>query len=183
LATRLVVGFSGRSKSGKTELSKTAARYLSAGVASFGDAVRSEASFRNLDSTDPSVLIALGSELVENDLVPFCRKVLAQAGWPSREIVFLDGIRHIAVVDAIKRLVAPIDFRLVTVMADWATRVRRFSSEKPNSITLAELDASAVYQDAEALAGLSDYAIANNGNDLEIIASLVETILNWKSSW
>src|SRR5207237_1082407 len=78
----LVMALSGRIGSGKTTVSTEVARRLGWVRTSFGDYVRSLARSRGLDDSRET-LQPLGASVLNEGVEPFCRAVLAQAGWTS----------------------------------------------------------------------------------------------------
>lgn len=121
-----VLAISGAIASGKT----TIARYVASAVGwpwtSFGAYVRAEAERRGFPDDRPT-LQRLGDELVAHGIESFCRAVLVAAGWSPGSPAVLDGVRHVAVVQALRDLVAPQPLVLVyvTVPADVrATRLQ-----------------------------------------------------------
>jgi transcriptional regulator with XRE-family HTH domain/dephospho-CoA kinase len=121
----IVLGLSGRSGSGKTEVSKAIAHDLGWNRASFGDYVRSFARSQGLDPSDILVLQDLGEKLVRQGAEQFCQSVLTHFNWKSGEPLVIDGVRHEEIAIALSRLVAPLDFRLVHLDVDDETRTGR----------------------------------------------------------
>lgn len=183
MPTVLIVAFAGRSKSGKTRLATQVARQIGAGFGSFGDVVRREAETQHLDPTNPDVLIALGSQIVKERCDWFCRTVILDAGWPSSEMILLDGIRHVKVVEAVKKLVAPAQFRLVMVSASVDSRLRRFQAAGPvRQTTLAQIDAHAISGETDALSRIADYQADGDGDDAGVVGTLTTVIAGWRST-
>src|SRR5262249_10188002 len=121
----IVLALSGKIGSGKTTLSQELADALGWRRASFGEYVRAYAKSQGLDEKSRDVLQAVGQSLVEKDVVDFCRSVLAHFGWTSGEPLVIDGVRHAAVVDALRQIVAPLDLRVVFVDINEKTRLKR----------------------------------------------------------
>jgi cytidylate kinase/transcriptional regulator with XRE-family HTH domain len=121
----IVLALSGKIGSGKTTLSQELADALGWKRASFGEYVRAYAKSQGLDENSRDVLQAVGQSLVEKDAVEFCRSVLAHFGWTSGEPLVIDGVRHTAVVDALRKIVAPLDLRVVFVDVSEKTRLKR----------------------------------------------------------
>src|SRR6266542_5536438 len=133
----IALGFAGRMASGKTTISLEVATRLGWPRVAFGDYVRSTAIHRSVPS-DGASLQALGERLIEEmGWLAFCQAVLSQATWrPGRSIV-IDGIRHVEVVDALRRLVAPAAFCLVLVEVDELTRNERAAQRDVRDPSLA----------------------------------------------
>jgi hypothetical protein len=180
LSTRLVVGFAGRSKSGKTRLSAQVAQETSAGVGSFGNAVRAEARARHLDASDFEVLMELGARLMAEDRERICQVVLSEGGWPDREIVLLDGVRHLSVIKTVKRIIAPAAFRLVVVDTSPESRRKRFQqAHSASSTTLEQIDIHPVSSEVDALSQIADYHADGETANLSVIATIASLISKW----
>jgi len=121
----LVLGISGAMGSGKSLVGKAVAETLGWPCASFGEYVRTFARTQGLDDSNRDVLQDLGELLVETDARQFCRCVLAQLNWKSGEPLVIEGVRHKQVADALRKLVAPMDFRVVYLEVDEETRKAR----------------------------------------------------------
>ncbi|MGQ0777904.1 MAG: AAA family ATPase [Pseudonocardiales bacterium] len=101
-----VIAISGQIGSGKTTLTRALARQLGWPAASYGDVVRIEATARNL-IPDRQTLQAIGAELAA-DWPEFTRRVLQHARWQPGRPAIIDGIRHIAAVEHLRREVGPV---------------------------------------------------------------------------
>lgn len=121
----VVLGLSGRSGSGKSEVAKAIATNLGWHRASFGDYVRSFARSKGLDESNVRVLQDLGQALVRQGAEQFCQSMLAHFHWKSGEPLVIDGVRHEEVALALRRLVAPLDFRMIYLDVDDETRTTR----------------------------------------------------------
>jgi len=120
----LVLAFSGKIGSGKTTLSQQVAAALGWKRASFGEYLSTFAKSQGLeDSRD--VLQELGESLVSRGPDDFCRTVLAHFGWTSGEPLVIDGVRHVAIFEALRRIVAPLELRLVFINVNEDTRLKR----------------------------------------------------------
>jgi dephospho-CoA kinase len=119
------LGIAGPSGAGKTTIAEAIAAGLHWRYASFGDYVRTVAKSHGLDPTSRDVLDALGQELVAENVEHFCRSVLAYFGWESGEPVVIEGIRHKVVTEALRRILAPMDFRLIYLDVDKDIRHER----------------------------------------------------------
>ena len=133
----LVLVFSGQIGSGKSKLSSEVARTLSWSYASFGNYIRSIAHSQGLDETR-EVLQELGEGLVKKGAEDFCRALLAHYNWRSGEPLVLDGLRHKEVADALRRLVAPLEIRIVFLEVDEKIRKARLATEKQRDFEMFE---------------------------------------------
>jgi dephospho-CoA kinase len=131
-----IVGVAGAIGSGKSEVSRTLARELGATRLGFGDFVRREAEARVVEPTREN-LQELGEQLIDelgaSELV---RRVLADA--PPAELVVIDGVRHLAVDEALKELAT--EYFLVFVEVDDDTRRKRLTEREGHEADLAALD-------------------------------------------
>jgi len=140
----IVLGFAGSIASGKSTLSSKVAEALHWPRVSFGDYVRSVARLRGFPELR-EVLQAVGAELVEDDIEQFCRAVLAQVNWQPGQPLVIDGIRHVAVLTALRQLVAPMELYLIFIVVDESVRAVRLlerGKSNPTSYQLLELNST-----------------------------------------
>lgn len=109
--TSWILAFSGPIQSGKSTVSEELGRILRVPVASFGGYVRDQAKARFTESTsagpveDRRRLQELGQELLDtHGAEKFCRSVLIAAGWTEGQSLVVDGVRHTAILKALRRL-------------------------------------------------------------------------------
>lgn len=134
-----VLGFSGGIKSGKSTVSEAVALGTECPRVSFGGYVRTVTRQRGLEGTRENWQ-AVGESLIQEDVKQFCASVLAQADWePGRPLV-IDGIRHLVVVETLKQMVAPSDFKLVYISTEDALRAERHQESAPNQPSLPILE-------------------------------------------
>jgi len=120
----VVLAFSGRIGSGKTTLSRQVAKALGWKRASFGEYLRDFAKGQGLDPSR-DVLQELGETLIHKGVDDFCRSLLTHFEWHSGEPLVIDGVRHAVVVKALRKLVAPLELRLVFVEVAEKERLKR----------------------------------------------------------
>jgi len=120
------LGLAGRIGSGKTSLSAELSVRLDCPRASFGDFVRTVAEQRGLDAGSRDVLQALGDELIAEGWEPFCRGVLALAGYESGAVV-IDGIRHHEAAATLRRILSPVQLYVVGVSSPDEDRLLRLA--------------------------------------------------------
>ena len=113
----IVLGFAGKIASGKSTLSKEISQHLGWQYISFGDYVRTVARSRNLEESR-EVLQNLGASLIDLGVEKFCQSVLAQVNWKPLQPLVIDGIRHVEVVKILRRIISPLEFRLVFICID-----------------------------------------------------------------
>lgn len=135
----VVIGFSGKIGSGKTAISSELARSMGCHRVSFGEYVRSVARQRGLLESR-EVLQSVGEALLTSDAEGFCRAVLAQSNWERGLSLVIDGVRHQQVVDVLRRLVAPMRFVLVFVVADDQLRDSRLSTRSVGASISMEIE-------------------------------------------
>ena len=126
--TGVVISLAGRIGSGKTSVAVALAHRLGWPRVGFGDYVRSEATRRGLDPGSREVLQELGERLLRQDLDGFCGAVLGQAVRASGSGLIVDGVRHIAVLDALHRLLSPSPVRLIYLAASDEARQLRLAA-------------------------------------------------------
>lgn len=122
-----ILGFAGRMASGKTTISQHVAQVLGWRWAGFGAYVRAEARRRGWAETR-EVLQHISDELLADGLTPFCRAVLADAGWSPGQGLILDGFRHVDAVQAIRDTIAPQQLILVFVATPEQVRLERLTA-------------------------------------------------------
>ncbi len=157
-----VVAFSGRIASGKSTISQGVATTLGWPRASFGDYVRETALSRGFDPEDRSVLQEIG-ELLVRDPDVFCRSVLARFGFVHGQGFVIDGIRHLEVLEELRRAVAPQEVCLIYVEAPETAIHRRLMEERVED---GKIDAweqhSTETQVQGSLAGLAELVVQNS---------------------
>jgi len=117
-----IVALSSRMGAGKSTLARALAEEFCWPRVSFGDYVRGVARDRGMDESLPT-LQNLGEVLVEADAGSFAAAVLSSVNWKSGAVV--DGIRHVEVLDAIRRVVSPLPVFLIYVHSEESSRIRR----------------------------------------------------------
>lgn len=172
----LVIGFAGKIASGKSTLSAEVAKALGWPRASFGDYLRIVAKSSGL-AESREVLQEIGASLVAKDVEGFCRAVLTHYQWSAGEPLIIDGIRHAEVADALRRLVAPLELRVVYLEADEATRrarLRQSDGDWPNKLQMVESH-STEEQVKDRVPALADMRLPGNKPVVELVA----TVVNW----
>jgi len=172
----LVLGFAGKIGSGKSTVSAEVARTLGWSRASFGDYLRTVAKSNGFGESR-EVLQELGASLVEKGVEEFCRAVLAHYQWNAGEPLVVDGIRHAEVVEALRRLVAPLELRVVFLDVDDNTRrarLRGIDEDIPKKLELVEAH-STEEQANERLPALADLRLPGD----KPVQQLVSTVVNW----
>jgi dephospho-CoA kinase len=154
----VAVGVSGRIGSGKTTLAEALAHRLGCSHASFGEYVRSVAKDRGARGDDRRVLQDLGDELISAGWESFCSAVLEDAGYSGGSIV-VDGIRHLEAIEALKRAVDPVPWRLVAVNVEPGRRGQRLHDRGVNAAGVSEADAHPNESEVDAVLKRADYEV------------------------
>lgn len=172
----VVIGFSGKRGSGKSTISRQVSEALDWPRAGFGDYVRAEANRRGLDHKIET-LQAVGESLIHTGPETFCRVVLLEAGWEPNISLIIDGIRHVEVVTALRKIIAPVDFRLVHITVEEPMRESRLiRRDSVNGESIRRYDRhSTEAQVATALPELADLVL--DGSDEE--SGIVGKIVRW----
>lgn len=110
-----VVGFAGRAGSNRSTVAKTCSEMANVPMASFGDFCEL-ATTMFLNTEDRSAQQLVGEALVKrpND---FAAALLRSVDYQPGGALIVDGVRHVEIVDALKRLVVPAEMNLVFVYA------------------------------------------------------------------
>jgi cytidylate kinase len=133
-----VIGFGGQIGSGKTIVAVNLASKLNCPVASFGSYVRKVASDRGL-STRREVLQELSIELLASlGAEGLTQNVLTSSGWDRKHSLVVDGIRHSAIVAALKQQVSPLPFLLIYL--DVSAKVRGSRLVVRDNLSAKEID-------------------------------------------
>jgi dephospho-CoA kinase len=171
-----VLGFAGKVGSGKSTVSARVAEALAWPRASFGDYLREVARSKGLDGSR-EVLQELGASLVQSGPDEFCRALLTHCGWSAGEPLVVDGIRHEEVANALRRLVAPLELRLIFMETDDRLRHERLRErDSATSEKLERIESHSTEQQAkERLAGVADLCLQGD----RPLSELVSTVLNW----
>jgi len=146
------VAIAGRIATGNSSVSTDLASRLGWKRASFGDFVRSVAAQRRLEPTR-EVLQKIGEELEALDPAAFCKDTLTFASWNNGDPVVIDGIRHVRILENLKKIVVPQRLLFVYLDAEDATRKARFAKREST--------------DAEGLT-----AVESHSTELDVISKL-----------
>src|SRR5262249_44326598 len=119
-----VIGLSGRLGSGKSSMASLLAERTGWPTAAFGDYLRHLASQRR-SGADRVSLQLLGDQQIALGWDRFCSSVLTYFNWKPGQGLIVEGIRHIAAVDALSNLIAPQRLFLVYLALDETVRRNR----------------------------------------------------------
>lgn len=138
-----IIAFSGSSATLKTTLGRKLAQELGWKFVSFGDYVREQAKERGLSNPSREDLQIVGQQLVEADILGFCRAVLETAHFSPGDRLIVDGVRHTEVLRAISEISGGQPIRLIYLHASMIVREARYSEHNQRG-TLHQIDAHQV---------------------------------------
>src|SRR6266852_1814791 len=98
--------FCGPIGSGKSSVSRAFAQVIGSAWNSFGATVREIAAERGLPLNRES-LQEIGAAEVSKNRITFCRRVIDRAGADPRQGIVIDGLRHIDILEELRRAGAP----------------------------------------------------------------------------
>lgn len=174
----IVVGIGGQIGSGKTSVAVNLASQLDCPLASFGSYVRKVASDRGLP-TRREVLQDLSIELLASlGAEGLTRNVLTSSGWDRKHSLVVDGIRHSAIVAALKQQVSPLPFLLVYL--DVSAKVRENRLVVRDNLSTKEINRfehHSTEQDVpEGVRQLADIVINSERDVKETVSSVLKSI-------
>jgi cytidylate kinase len=172
------VAIAGRIAAGKSSVSSELASRLGWKRASFGDFVRSVAAQRGLEPSR-EVLQKVGEELEAVDSAAFCKDVLTFASWNMGDPVVIDGIRHVRILEDLKKIVAPQRLLFVYLDAEDTTRKARFAHrESTNAEALAAAESHSTELDViSKLPDLADLRLSNDdGAEYDLVEIIVQRL-------
>jgi dephospho-CoA kinase len=120
----MIIVLAGRVASGKSTIAKSAANLAGASRTSFGDYVRHLAEERGLDATKRETLQDLGQSHVQADVRGFVRAFLEFSSYKPGELLIVDGLRHEAVLAALREHVQQSQDQLGLAFIDVTDEVR-----------------------------------------------------------
>ena len=167
-----VLALAGPPAAGKSTLARHIAQQTGARNIAFGDYVRANAAAMGLD-TNRETLQRLGQALLEaSGAEAFCCHVLRSAGGtPTDRPVIWDGVRHVAVLDALSALYGP-ELRLVYLDPPIGVRLNRLGILQHE---LAVIDQDATEAERERIRERSD--LVCDEPELDHLSRRVMTLL------
>ena len=166
-----VVAVSGRTGTGKTTTASLAAARLNWRHVSFGDFVRSVADARGMPHTRRN-LQDLGAELVGEGMAEFCRAVLTHGGWQRGDGAIVDGIRHVAAVESLRRAVFPQELLHVHLEASERARDDRLD-KRGDAVSADDEDHPVETEVASTLPGVADAVVPADGSVQSVVRFLL----------
>jgi dephospho-CoA kinase len=171
-----VLAFSGTIASGKSTLSKAVAASLGWKRISFGDYVRGIAKERGLDDSRET-LQNLGQSLIESlGWEDFCVKVLNQGGWRKAESIVIDGVRHVEVLQSLKKLAEPNRVALIFISLSNDERKIRLAARDGESKIAFKADQHSTEVQVNSVLHRSANLVVNGNRSVE---ELVDEITHW----
>jgi len=170
----IVFAFAGHMRSGKSTIGRELADRCGYAYASFGDYIRSVATKRGLDA-HRSTLQELGAQLVR-DPVGLTQAVISNVpNFRCGDGLVIDGVRHLAVNEELRKVVAPWRYLLVFVDTEESIRMTRMASD----ITTEDVAAAMEHEAESEIDGLRPVADILIASDESIATtSLVKRVLD-----
>jgi dephospho-CoA kinase len=125
----IILAFAGGLGSDKSTVSSAVAEELGWPRTSFGAYVRAIAQVRKRKAWAREVQQDVGEQLVKEECESFCRAVLSHPRWQSGQPLVVDGIRHVEVLERLRRMVAPQTIRLFFIDVALEERAARLRDE------------------------------------------------------
>jgi hypothetical protein len=137
--------------------------------------VRKIAKDEGLDEESRDVLQELGARLVKSGPEEFCRDVLAEFDWRSGEPLIVEGVRHAEIVKALRRVVAPLEVRLVFLEVTDVRRIERLQSRDSAVVErLKQVEShSTEKQVSTVLPGMADLRVSGDKSISELVLEIV----------
>jgi dephospho-CoA kinase len=175
--TGIVISFSGRIASGKTQITHVLAKSLGWPRAGFSDYLRTLL-VENGTATSREALQNLGQSLVTADPDKFCRDVLAQGPFVPGGNLLLDGIRHADIQRRIEEMVRPSRAILIHLAAEDDIVAQRLRQRGTSEQEAERADRHQVERELrESLPELADF-IVDTGQPVESVVLECLAILN-----
>jgi cytidylate kinase len=168
--------FSGSIGSGKSTISRLFAVAMNADWSGFGATVREIAVERRIPITR-GTLQELGAELVARERTSFCARVMREAHEGGRNVLVIDGLRHIDVLTEIRSLAGENSLFCVYLETPQLVRLERIGARDGLlPVDLAELERHST--EIEVANKIREFAsfVANNGGSAD---ECVSQIVNW----
>jgi len=179
LKNHTVIGIIGRISSGKSTKAKKICENYKAHIMSFGKYLFDFSKERNLP-TDRDSLQNLGEQFIAADSTKFFQDVLNSQP-PLPEIIIIEGIRHKAIYDEIKRRCEKTIFAFIDVPIetryDWYRERKKEGDKEVSSLSdFKEIDTHPVENEIDSLKILCDMIITSDWTNEQILASLDKKI-------
>lgn len=175
--TSCVLGVAGPIGSGKSTVARALAASFGCPIASFGSYVRGVAERTGGDASRVG-LQKLAEELISSiGLDGLTRAVLAAAKWDRKASLIVDGIRHSAVVAALRSQVAPVVVVITYLDVSPQIRLQRFAArDNLGQRDLAAFDAHATEREADQIRKAADIIVNADGSLDETVKAVLRQI-------
>jgi dephospho-CoA kinase len=174
-----VIVVSGRIASGKTTFAENLAEKLRLTRTGFGDEVKARARANGLPETR-EVLQEIGAELVESHAEEFCQAVLRRGNFVAGCGIVIDGIRHVEILDLLRRLVLPQPlFHIHIASPDELRKSRLQERDRRGEAALAVADShSTEIQVGDKLPAIADLTLDGNQDVMVMVDESVAALLS-----
>ena len=176
----MLICFSGVIGSGRTSISSAVAYRLKLDRTGFGDYLREKLEKASEGPVTRAELQNFGQDLVDTDPKKFCKSVLNRVKFDYKRDIVVDSIRHVKIYNCLKKLVDPIECRLIYIVVDEKQQKlnlsNRYRFEKilPAMHHQAELDA------INKLPKIADEKIINTGDFKSVVDQCINVINKWR---
>ena len=161
---KLAIGLAGGVGSGKSTVAKSLAATVAGQVVSFGDYIRHLASALG-EPTDRSNLQRIGQQRVEAGASEFLNAFLIWASPEPGVPLIIDGVRHIAVHEALRKWAALSDIDYTLIVLDTSAQARADRRHNGDVREIVTVDGHPVENEAIArLPDLADIVIDGSGS-------------------
>lgn len=176
----LLLCFSGQIGSGKSSVSTAVADALGWRRTGFGDYLRSEITRLGGNPDDRMALQELGQALVDADTEAFCREVLTAGKFKIGDDYVIDGVRHVNIFEALKRIGVPSDAKLLFLDAGERTRRSRVQA-RADAGDFARASTHRVEEELrEALPARADAVVGADQTMERVVADCLEWVRKWQ---
>lgn len=172
--------FAGGIGSGKTTLSTKIAKELGWQYLSFGNYIRSIAKKQG-KSLSRASLQELGEFMIKSQgWEKFCKKFLENGNWEKSKPCIIDGLRHIEILNVLKKINVPYDVYLVVISLSYKNRSKRLLKREENrKINLSQYESHST--EIQTNSKIRDFAdLTLNGK--KSVSKLSKKIYTWLNS-
>ena len=178
----MLICFSGLIGSGRTSISSAVAYRLKLDRTGFGDYLREQLSKVSEGPVTRSDLQDFGQDLVESDPKKFCKLVLNRVDFDYKRDIIVDSIRHVKIYNCLKKLVEPIECRLIYIVVDEKQQALNLSNRYRFEKILPAMHHQAELDTIKKLPKIADEKIINTGDFKSVVDQCVSVIKKWQST-